>query len=84
MPSRRPGLLFPARLIAERASQAMDAVYERLVREEDRLIALFDPPFDKGSLQPGYIKGYVPGYPGERRPIHACRHMGRLGGCITG
>ena len=27
----------------------------------DRLIALFDPPFDAGSLQPGYIKGYVPG-----------------------
>jgi cellobiose phosphorylase len=22
---------------------------------------LFDPPFDKGVLQPGYIKGYVPG-----------------------
>ena len=45
----------------ERASQAMDAVYERLVREEDGLIALFDPPFDAGTLQPGYIKGYVPG-----------------------
>jgi cellobiose phosphorylase len=25
------------------------------------LIQLFDPPFDKGPLQPGYIKGYVPG-----------------------
>ena len=45
----------------ERASKAMDAVYERLVREGDGLIALFDPPFDAGSLQPGYIKGYVPG-----------------------
>ena len=22
---------------------------------------LFDPPFDKGGLEPGYIKGYVPG-----------------------
>jgi cellobiose phosphorylase len=22
---------------------------------------LFTPPFDKGKLQPGYIKGYVPG-----------------------
>jgi cellobiose phosphorylase len=31
------------------------------VREGDGLIALFDPPFDAGSLQPGYIKGYVPG-----------------------
>ncbi|WP_429810348.1 GH36-type glycosyl hydrolase domain-containing protein [Ensifer sp. B1-9] len=46
---------------AERASKAMQAVWERLVRPEDKLIRLFDPPFDKGALQPGYIKGYVPG-----------------------
>ena len=45
----------------DRASQAMNSVYERLVREEDKLITLFDPPFDAGPLQPGYIKGYVPG-----------------------
>jgi cellobiose phosphorylase len=44
-----------------RARSAMDAVYERLVRGDDQLIQLFDPPFDKGALQPGYIKGYVPG-----------------------
>ncbi|MBD9373066.1 glycosyl transferase [Rhizobium sp. ARZ01] len=46
---------------AERSSRAMQAVWERLVRPEDKLVRLFDPPFDKGSLQPGYIKGYVPG-----------------------
>jgi cellobiose phosphorylase len=40
---------------------AMDAVQKRLVRVDDKLIQLFDPPFDKGALQPGYIKGYVPG-----------------------
>lgn len=45
----------------ERASQAMRAVRDRLVLQKDKLIKLFDPPFDKGSLQPGYIKGYVPG-----------------------
>jgi cellobiose phosphorylase len=45
----------------DRASKAMSSVYERLVHEKDKLIALFDPPFDKGSLSPGYIKGYVPG-----------------------
>ncbi|MCA1409368.1 glycosyl transferase [Ensifer sp. IC3342] len=45
----------------QRASKAMESVYERLVRQQDKLIALFDPPFDKGSLSPGYIKGYVPG-----------------------
>jgi cellobiose phosphorylase len=44
-----------------RAQWAMDAVHKRLVRTNDKLIKLFDPPFDKGSLQPGYIKGYVPG-----------------------
>jgi cyclic beta-1,2-glucan synthetase len=44
-----------------RARQAMAAVEERLVRSEEGLILLFTPPFDKGRLQPGYIKGYVPG-----------------------
>jgi cellobiose phosphorylase len=44
-----------------RAQRAMAAVEERLVRPEGKLIQLFDPPFDKGVLQPGYIKGYVPG-----------------------
>jgi cellobiose phosphorylase len=44
-----------------RAQSAMDAVEKRLVRVDDKLIQLFAPPFDKGALQPGYIKGYVPG-----------------------
>jgi cellobiose phosphorylase len=44
-----------------RTQSAMDAVHRRLVRTGDKLIRLFDPPFDKGALQPGYIKGYVPG-----------------------
>jgi len=44
-----------------RAHNAMAAVEERLVRPDGKLIQLFDPPFDKGALQPGYIKGYVPG-----------------------
>ena len=34
---------------------------ERLVRRDDALIQLLDPPFDKSDLDPGYIKGYVPG-----------------------
>jgi cellobiose phosphorylase len=46
---------------ASRAQRAMAAVEERLVHPEGKLIQLFDPPFDKGALQPGYIKGYVPG-----------------------
>ena len=34
---------------------------DRLVRRDARLIQLLDPPFDKSPLEPGYIKGYVPG-----------------------
>jgi len=37
------------------------AVLSRLVRPRDRLIQLFDPPFDRSDLNPGYIKGYIPG-----------------------
>jgi cyclic beta-1,2-glucan synthetase len=46
---------------ARRARMAMQAVDERLVRREDALIQLLDPPFDKSDLDPGYIRGYVPG-----------------------
>ncbi len=45
----------------ERSRQAMEAVDRHLVRREDSLVQLLDPPFDKSPLEPGYIKGYVPG-----------------------
>jgi len=45
----------------KRARQAMDSVDRRLVRRDDRLMLLFAPPFDRTSLDPGYVKGYVPG-----------------------
>ena len=45
----------------QRSRQAMESVNERLVRRDHSLIQLFDPPFDKSRLDPGYIKGYVPG-----------------------
>jgi cyclic beta-1,2-glucan synthetase len=44
-----------------RARQAMGAVQERLIWEEEGLMPLFTPPFDKTELDPGYIKGYLPG-----------------------
>ena len=44
-----------------RSRIAMDAVSARLVRRDDALIQLLDPPFDKSDLEPGYIRGYVPG-----------------------
>jgi cellobiose phosphorylase len=39
----------------------MNAVSARLVRRDDALIQLLDPPFDTSDLEPGYIRGYVPG-----------------------
>jgi cyclic beta-1,2-glucan synthetase len=44
-----------------RAARAMAAVNEYLIRRGDGLIVLFTPPFDKSKLDPGYVKGYVPG-----------------------
>jgi cellobiose phosphorylase len=44
-----------------RSRQAMAAVDRRLVRRDAALIQLFDPPFDTSPLDPGYIKGYIPG-----------------------
>lgn len=44
-----------------RASAAMSAAAQHLVRAEDRLLLLFTPPFDKTSSDPGYIKSYPPG-----------------------
>ncbi len=45
----------------ERSLKAMEAVDQRLVRRDDSLIQLFDPPFDQTEQDPGYIRGYVPG-----------------------
>ncbi len=45
----------------DRALMGMDAVNSRLVDRHRGLIKLFDPPFDKTSQNPGYIKGYAPG-----------------------
>jgi cyclic beta-1,2-glucan synthetase len=44
-----------------RAARAMASVEEYLIRRGDGLVILFTPPFDKSALDPGYIKGYVPG-----------------------
>ncbi|MEX0708267.1 MAG: glucoamylase family protein [Woeseia sp.] len=46
---------------AERVRMAMSAVNELLVRRDHALIQLLDPPFDTSEVDPGYIKGYVPG-----------------------
>ncbi len=46
---------------ADRSRMAMDAVDTHLVRRRDSLVQLLDPPFDISDLNPGYIRGYVPG-----------------------
>jgi cyclic beta-1,2-glucan synthetase len=45
----------------ERAARAMDAVRQHLVRPDDGLILLLDPPFAGGGRDPGYIAAYPPG-----------------------
>jgi cyclic beta-1,2-glucan synthetase len=44
-----------------RAERAMAAVEEYLVRRGDGLVLLFTPPFDRSDVDPGYVKGYLPG-----------------------
>ena len=46
---------------AERTRLAMDSMDKHLVRRDRGLVQLLDPPFDKSAMNPGYIKGYVPG-----------------------
>jgi cellobiose phosphorylase len=45
----------PARTVV-----AMETAYQLLVNKETGIIRLLTPPFDKSTLNPGYIKGYVP------------------------
>lgn len=45
----------------DRIQVAMQSADKYLVRKEDGIIQLFNPPFDTSNLNPGYIKGYVPG-----------------------
>jgi len=46
---------------AERSRLAMEALNKHLVRGDIGIVKLLEPPFDKSNLNPGYIKGYVPG-----------------------
>jgi cyclic beta-1,2-glucan synthetase len=45
----------------DRARTAMASLDEHLVRRDARIVLLLTPPFDHTKLEPGYIKGYVPG-----------------------
>lgn len=45
----------------ERAIEAMKSVDKYLVNKDNGMIMLLSPPFNNSNLEPGYIKGYVPG-----------------------
>jgi len=44
-----------------RAERAIDAVRMQLLRRDAGVINLLAPPFDQSPLDPGYIRGYLPG-----------------------
>ncbi len=44
-----------------KARQAVLAAYEQLFDPASRTVKLFDPPFDRGPQEPGYIRRYLPG-----------------------
>jgi cellobiose phosphorylase len=45
----------------EKAEQAISSAVERLFDKDAGIVKIFDPPFDRGDRDPGYIRGYVPG-----------------------
>jgi cyclic beta-1,2-glucan synthetase len=45
----------------DRAGKALESAWKHLVREDEGLVLLFEPPFDRSMPSPGYIKGYPPG-----------------------
>jgi cyclic beta-1,2-glucan synthetase len=47
--------------LAARARAAVRQADDQLVREAERLVLLFWPPFDNTRHDPGYIRGYPPG-----------------------
>ena len=46
---------------AARQQMAMRALERELVLEQERMILLLNPPFDRANPDPGYIRGYLPG-----------------------
>ena len=55
------GAYSPVLADTTRSRQAMNSLNTHLVHRDTAIIQLLNPPFDKSDLNPGYIKGYVPG-----------------------
>jgi cyclic beta-1,2-glucan synthetase len=47
--------------VGRRAERALDSARFHLVRRDLQVVLLLTPPFDHAPIDPGYIKGYVPG-----------------------
>ena len=70
----------------KRANQAMDALLSQLVDRELGIVRLLAPAFDDTKLEPGYIKGYLPGVRenggqythGAAWAVLALRKLGRI------
>jgi cyclic beta-1,2-glucan synthetase len=45
----------------DRAARALESAWKHLVREDEGLVLLLTPPFERSEPSPGYIKGYPPG-----------------------
>ncbi|MGD0458927.1 MAG: glucoamylase family protein [Terriglobia bacterium] len=45
----------------DRADRALESAWKHLVREDEGLVLILTPPFDRSKPSPGYIKGYPPG-----------------------
>jgi cyclic beta-1,2-glucan synthetase len=45
----------------DRADRALESAWKHLVREDEGLVLLLTPPFNRSEPSPGYIKGYPPG-----------------------
>jgi cyclic beta-1,2-glucan synthetase len=45
----------------DRTDRALESAWKHLVREDEGLVLLLTPPFDRSDPSPGYIKGYPPG-----------------------
>lgn len=54
--------LFPGQVPPDYVKTALESAAERLIDKDAKMIRLFAPPFSgKGTKDPGYIRGYVPG-----------------------
>ena len=45
----------------EHRQLALDSMWDHLVCQDLQIVQLLTPPFDRSTLEPGYIKGYPPG-----------------------